>query len=254
MNEEPPSISAEPGKLGIRKKIKETVNDAEVAKTLLPHDHPFGTKRPPIDTEYFETFNRENVTLVDIKKNPVKNLNSDGITLESGDRIQADIIVFATGFDAMTGSLLKLGVVGRKNVTLAEAWQNGPQTFLGLSTNGFPNLFMITGPGSPSVLTNMPRAIEQHAEWITNCMNHCDEVGAMTIEAENTAMLNWTDHVTAVANQTLLPKANHSWYFGGNIPGKPRTFMPYSAGLDKFRSNCEEIAKSGYIGFKITQS
>ncbi len=237
----------------IRKKIKETVNDAVVAKTLLPHDHPFGTKRPPIDTEYFETFNRENVTLVDIKKNPIKNLNSDGITLESGDKIQADIIVFATGFDAMTGSLLKLGIVGRNNLTLAEAWQNGPRTFLGLSTNGFPNLFMITGPGSPSVLTNMPRAIEQHAEWITNCMKHCDEVGARTIEAENTAMLNWTDHVTAVANQTLLPKANHSWYFGGNIPGKPRTFMPYSAGLDKFRSNCEQIAKSGYIGFKITQ-
>ena len=153
----------------------------------------------------------------------------------------------------MTGSLLKLGIIGRNNLTLADAWQNGPRTFLGLSTNGFPNLFMITGPGSPSVLTNMPRAIEQHAEWITNCMKHCDEVGAMTIEAENTAMLNWTDHVTAVANQTLLPKANHSWYFGGNIPGKPRTFMPYSAGLDKFRSNCEQIAKAGYKGFKITQ-
>jgi cation diffusion facilitator CzcD-associated flavoprotein CzcO len=209
-----------------------------------------GCKRPALENGYFETFNRPNVDLVDISANPIRSISPSAIHLQDQE-YPLEAIVMATGFDAMTGSLLKLGIKGRNNLTLAEAWKNGPQTFLGLSTNGFPNLFMITGPGSPSVLTNMPRAIEQHTEWITRCVKHCDDVGATTIEAENAAMLNWTDHVTAVANQTLLPKANHSWYFGGNIPGKPRNFMPYSAGLDKFRSHCQKVATSGYLGFKI---
>ncbi|MDC1382577.1 NAD(P)/FAD-dependent oxidoreductase [Candidatus Puniceispirillum sp.] len=235
----------------IRTKILDTVDDPIIGESLLPVDHPFGTKRPPIDTNYFETFNRDNVDLVDIKQNPIKKFENRGLELEDGRYITADIVIFATGFDAMSGALLKMGIVGHQSLSLDEAWKEGPTTFLGLGVHKFPNLFIITGPGSPSVLTNMPRAIEQHVDWITSLLRYCEAYNIVTVEAEKEAMLNWTSHVTSVANQTLFPKANHSWYLGANIPGKPRTFMPYADGLDKYQSYCVLIAERKYSGFKM---
>jgi len=235
----------------IRAKIRDIVSDAETAEKLLPSDHPFGTKRPPIDTHYFETFNRDNVELVDIRRNPVENIDAHGVKLADGTHIPADIIVFATGFDAMSGALLKMGIVGRDARTLAEAWQEGPKTYLGLGVHGFPNMFTITGPGSPSVLTNMPRSIELHVDWISALLKHAETKNIVTIEAEDDAMRDWTDHVTEAANKTLLPKANHSWYLGANVPGKPRVFMPYAGGLNTYRSYCNEIAAKGYPGFRM---
>lgn len=235
----------------IRAKIAEIVTDAKIAETLLPLDHPFGTKRPPIDTNYYATFNKETVDLVDIRQNPIDGIDSHGVCLADGTHIDADIIVFATGFDAMSGALLKMGIVGRDSQTLANAWQNGPKAYLGLSVHGFPNMFVITGPGSPSVLTNMPRSIEHHVDWITALIKHAAANDICAIEAECEAMLRWADHVTDAANATLLPQANHSWYLGANVPGKPRVFMPYAAGLDKYRAHCQAVEADGYPGFQL---
>ena len=235
----------------IRAKIRDIVDDPVTAEMLVPYDHPFGTKRPPIDTDYFETYNRDNVSLVNIRDNPIEKIDRAGVCLEDGTHIAADIIVFATGFDAMTGALLKMGIVGRDGLTLADAWAEGPQTYLGLAIHRFPNLFTITGPGSPSVLTNMPRAIEQHIDWITALLRRAKTRSITLVEAELPAMQDWTNHVTAVANDTLLPRAGHSWYLGANVPGKPRVFMPYCKGLDVFRAHCEQIATDGYPGFSL---
>jgi cation diffusion facilitator CzcD-associated flavoprotein CzcO len=235
----------------IRAKIRGIVDDPVTAEMLVPYDHPFGTKRPPIDTDYFETYNRDNVSLVNIRDNPIEKIDRAGVCLEDGTHIAADIIVFATGFDAMTGALLKMGIVGRDGLTLADAWAEGPQTYLGLAIHRFPNLFTITGPGSPSVLTNMPRAIEQHIDWITALLRRAKTRSITLVEAELPAMQDWTNHVTAVANDTLLPRAGHSWYLGANVPGKPRVFMPYCKGLDVFRAHCEQIATDGYPGFSL---
>jgi len=235
----------------IRAKIRDIVDDPVTAEMLVPYDHPFGTKRPPIDTNYFETYNRDNVSLVDIRYNPIKRIERTDVCLEDGTRISADIIVFATGFDAMTGALLKMGIVGRNGLTLADAWAEGPQTYLGLAIHGFPNLFTITGPGSPSVLTNMPRAIEQHVDWITDLLRRVKARSITLVEAELSAIQDWTNHVTTLANDTLLPRAGHSWYLGANVPGKPKVFMPYCGGLDVFRAHCEKVAADGYPGFSL---
>ena len=235
----------------IRKKIYEIVEDAETAKSLSPVDHPFGTKRPPIDTNYFETFNRNNVELINLKNSPIKSCDKNEIILEDGKKISVDILVFATGFDAMTGSLQKLGLIGKNGIRLEDFWRSGPQTYLGLAIPNFPNLFTITGPGSPSVLTNMPRSIEQHVDWITDCINHCIETRCTLIEAQEQSAEIWTDHVRATAEATLLPKVQHSWYLGGNIPGKPRVFMPYAGGLNIYRKICDNVAEEGYKGFNL---
>lgn len=237
----------------IRQKIIDTVNNAETAKKLLPMDHPFGTKRPPIDTNYFETFNYDHVHLVDVRENPISYCFTRGITLSNNTQIKADMIVFATGFDAMTGALQKMNLKGKSGFKLEDAWYAGPRTFLGLAVPEFPNMFTITGPGSPSVLTNMPRAIEQHVDWITNLLSHMIQRDYVEVEANQTAADEWTQHVTDVANNTLLPKANHSWYLGANVPGKPRVFMPYAFGLNHYRNHCASVAESGYTGFSMAK-
>ena len=176
----------------IRSKIVTLVKDPVVAEKLLPLDHPFGTKRPPIDTGYFETFNKKTVDLVDIRQNQIDCFDLHGVCLADGTHIKADIIIFATGFDAMSGALLKMGIVGRDSQTLAKAWQDGPKAYLGLSVHGFPNMFMITGPGSPSVLTNMPRSIEHHVDWITTMIKYVMENDILEVEAErHLAELMW---------------------------------------------------------------
>ena len=236
----------------IRSKIRQIVKDPEVAEMLCPKDYPYGTKRPPIDTNYYETFNRENVTLVDLRRSPIMEITPGGIRTDAAD-YELDVIVFATGFDAMTGSLLKIDIRGRCGRTLADAWSDGPRTYMGLQVSGFPNLFIITGPGSPSVLANMPTAIEQNVEWIGDCIAYMRERGADVIEATEEAEDAWVDHVVEVAEQTLYPKAN-SWYMGANIPGKKRIFMPYVGGLAPYGRRCQEVAASGYDGFVLSHA
>jgi cation diffusion facilitator CzcD-associated flavoprotein CzcO len=227
------------------------VKDPEVAERLTPRDHGFATKRPPIDTDYFETFNRDNVLLVDLKREPIVEVTPRGIRTNERE-YELDIIVFATGFDALTGPLLSLNIEGEKGLTLRQAWAEGPRTYLGLQTPGFPNLFTITGPGSPSVLCNMPVAIEQHVDWITQCIRHMRAEGLERIEAEPEAAETWVAHVNEAANATLLPMASSSWYLGANVPGKPRVFMPYAGGLARYTTICNEVTRDGYRGFALS--
>jgi len=236
----------------IKAKIRDVVKDPATAAMLADIDHPFAAKRPPIDSEYFEAFNRDDVSLVDVRADPVAEITPTGLRLESGRGFDLDIIVFATGFDAMTGPLLRMDITGRGGVKLADMWAAGPRTYLGLQVAGFPNLFTMTGPGSPSVLCNMPVAIEQHAEWIADCIAHMRRKGVQAIETTEEAMEGWGAHVNEVANATLLPKATHSWYLGANVPGKPRVFMPYAGGMVRYRETCAEVAANGYAGFVLS--
>jgi cation diffusion facilitator CzcD-associated flavoprotein CzcO len=233
----------------IKRKIRGIVKDPATAALLADIDHPYSAKRPPIDTNYFETFNRSNVSLIDVRHDPIAAITPTGLVLRSGAVHDLDVIVYATGFDAMTGPLLRLNLSGRDGRTLADAWAAGPRTYLGLQIEGFPNLFTITGPGSPSVLTNMPVAIEQHAEWIADCIATLRNDGKTTIEAAPPAVEAWVGEVNAVADTTLLTKVPHSWYIGANIPGKPRVFMPFAGGMPRYRRLCAEVAADGYRGF-----
>ena len=235
----------------IRGKIKEIVKNPETAKKLTNFDHPFASKRPPIDTHYFETYNRDNVSLIDIREDPIKSITKKGLETQLRS-FDLDIIVFATGFDAMTGTILGIDIFGRDGIALKDVWSEGPKTYLGLQVCGFPNFFTITGPGSPSVLTNMPVAIEQHVEWITDCIKHMREKNFSKIETTNDAVDEWVGHVNDMANKTLLPEAEHSWYLGANIPGKPRVFMPYIGGMANYREKCVDVAESGYKGFILS--
>jgi cation diffusion facilitator CzcD-associated flavoprotein CzcO len=234
----------------LKGRIRAVVKDPATAEALADIDHPYAAKRPPIDTDYFETFNRPNVSLVDLRKDPIERITPDGIRTRNREH-PLDVIVFATGFDAMTGPLLKMDIRGRAGKSLREYWKGGPQTYLGLQVPGFPNLFTITGPGSPSVLTNMPVAIEQHVEWITDCIGHLRANGLETVEPSAEAARDWGERVQEAANATVLTMAKHSWYYGANIPGKPRVFMPYAGGLHRYRKICAAIAERGYEGFVL---
>lgn len=237
----------------LKDRIREIVKDPKTAAILADIDHPYAAKRPPIDTNYFETFNRDNVTLVDIRAAPIERITPKGIRTNDGEH-ELDVIVFATGFDAMSGPLLKIDIRGRGGLSLKEAWKAGPKTYLGLQVPGFPNMFTVTGPGSPSVLCNMPVAIEQHVEWITDCISNMRENGIEWIEAAPEAAEKWGAHVNDAANATLLPLAKHSWYLGANMPGKPRVFMPYAGGITRYRAICNDIASKGYEGFVLSGS
>jgi cation diffusion facilitator CzcD-associated flavoprotein CzcO len=234
----------------IRSKIRQIVKDPATAEKLSDIDHPYAAKRPPIDTDYFETFNRDNVALVDVRAAPIEAITPAGVRTRDAE-YPLDIIVFATGFDAMTGPLLRIDIRGCDGLALADAWSAGPRNYLGLQVAGFPNLFTVTGPGSPSVLCNMPVAIEQHVEWITDCIAHMRANGLERVEAQPEAMDRWVAEVNAAANATLLPQAHHSWYLGANVPGKPRVFMPYAGGMGRYREICNEVAARGYEGFAL---
>jgi cyclohexanone monooxygenase len=232
----------------VRRKIRQIVKDPATAETLTPRDHPIATKRICLDTDYYATFNRPNVTLVDLKKTPIERVTADGIRTTGADH-PLDVIVFATGFDAMTGALKAMNIRGAGGLSLDEAWRDGPRTYLGLMVAGFPNLFTITGPGSPSVLANVIAAIEQHVNWIADLMVHMRERGQDRVEASAAAQDAWVDEVRRVAESTLFPLAN-SWYNGDNIAGKPRMFMAYVGGYPAYAARCEEIAAAGYPGFE----
>ena len=236
----------------VRQQIKRVVKDKETAEILCPRSYPIGTKRICIDTGYFETYNRENVKLVDISKKPIQRLVADGIIVD--DQLYPfDSIIFATGFDAMTGSIFNVDIKGRDGLALKEKWNAGPKTYLGLMSASFPNLFMITGPGSPSVKSNMIMSIEQHVDLVIETLLSMRRKGLSVVEPELEAENKWVDHVQEVANKTLFPQAN-SWYMGANIPGKPRLFMPYIGGVGAYREICEEIVANNYRGFKFEKS
>ena len=233
----------------IRSKIREVVHDPKVAETLSPRSFPFGTKRPCLDSGYYATFNRPNVHLVDLRKTPLVEFTEAGLRTSAAD-FEFDAIVFATGFDAMTGALTAIDIRGRNEMALAAQWTAGPRTYLGIAMAGFPNLFTITGPGSPSVLSNMVVSIEQHVEWISDCISYLREHGYAAIEATEAAQAEWVEHVAEVGSLTLFPRAN-SWYMGANVPGKPRVFLPYVGGVGVYRQKCDEVAANGYEGFTL---
>ncbi|UCH48136.1 MAG: NAD(P)/FAD-dependent oxidoreductase [Betaproteobacteria bacterium] len=236
----------------LKNKIREIVKDRQTAEDLADIDHPYAGKRPPIDTNYFETFNRENVTLINLRKDPIERITPTGIKTRDHN-YDLDIIVFATGFDALTGTLLRIDIRGRDGLSLRDVWKAGPRTYLGLQVPGFPNMFTVTGPGSPSVLCNMPVAIEQHVEWITECIAYMRDNGIESCEAATEATEKWVEHVNEAANATLLPTVQHSWYLGANVPGKPRVFMPYAGGMTRYRAICNDVAAKGYEGFVLAR-
>lgn len=231
----------------VREKIAARVDDPEVAKLLQPKSI-VGCKRLCVDTNYYETYNRDNVSLIDISEQGIDEITSQGLRC-GATTYEVDAIVFATGFDAMTGSLLKINFVGRGGVSLSEKWAAGPRTFLGLCTKGFPNLFTVSGPGSPSVLTNMIPSIEQHVNWIADCIDYLNRSNYTGIEASQAAEDEWVGHVNEVADSSLYPGCS-SWYLGANVPGKPRVFMPY-LGFPTYVEKCEEVVANNYAGFEL---
>jgi len=234
----------------VRDKIRAAVKDPKTAEMLCPTSYPIGTKRICVDSHYFETYNRPNVRLVDLTQDAIDRVTKTGVRLKSGEEVELDTLILATGFDAMTGALLRIDVRGKGGVKLSEKWAAGPRSYLGIGVSGFPNLFTITGPGSPSVLSNMLVSIEQHVDWTLDCIAYMRSRGHHAIEADTAAEDQWVDHVNEVANTTLYPKAG-SWYLGANIPGKPRVFMPYAAGVGVYREVCDKVAANDYEGFRF---
>ncbi len=228
-------------------KIRSIVRDPQVAELLCPKDHPLGTKRICVDSDYYATFNRDNVTLVDLRATPIEAIMPDGLRL-AGRSLEVDAIVFATGFDALTGSILKVDIRGAGGQSLRDKWAAGPLNYLSFGVAGFPNLFLVAGPGSPGVLSNVVMVIEQHVEWLASLMQHAARQDATRIEVDSQAEAEWVAHANEVAGKTLLMQAN-SWYLGANVPGKPRVFMPYAGGVAAFRQRCLDVAAAGYAGF-----
>jgi cyclohexanone monooxygenase len=231
----------------VRARIAEIVKDPAVAEALTPRDFPITTKRACVDTGWYETFNRDNVALVDLRRTPIEAITPTGVRTSDRD-YAVDVIVSALGFDAMTGALLRMDIRGRDGLTLKDAWAEGPKTYLGLAVAGFPNLFTVTGPGSPSVLTNVLTACEQHVDWIMDAISHVRSTNAATLEATPGAQEAWVAHVNDEADKTLFPRAA-SWYMGANIPGKPRVFMPYVG--EGYKLRCDAVAAEGYAGFAL---
>ncbi len=234
----------------VRGKIRAVVDDPELARLLSP-DHVLGCKRPCVDTNYYKTYNRDNVELVDVSEKTIDRITERGL-VTGGREFEFDCLVLATGFDAMTGALHSIDIRGRQEQTLVDKWSAGPITYLGLGTNGFPNLFTITGPGSPSVLTNMVTSIEQHVDWIANCFDFMQGQGHATIEATREAEEAWVFHVNEIADETLYPTCN-SWYLGANVPGKARVFMPH-IGFPPYVEKCNEVVAAGYEGFDFSSA
>ena len=233
----------------IRDRIRNTVQDRQTADDLTPKAYPYATKRPCIDTNYYETYNRENVSLVNLRRTPIETITETGIETSDGAR-EFDAIVYATGFDAMTGPLLRVDIRGRGGKRLVDAWIDGPRSYLGIAIHGFPNLFTITGPSSPSVLSNMLVSIEQHVDWVSDCIGWMNENGKTAIEPSDAAERDWAEHTAHLAGMTLFPQAD-SWYMGANVPGKPRMFLAYVGGVGAYRLICDQIAATGYHGFDV---
>ena len=233
----------------VRRKIRELVNDGELADLLTP-DFPLGCRRMCVDTDYYPTYNRRNVTLVDIRREPIESIVPEGVRAGSTVYV-VDAIVFATGYDAITGALLAMDLRGRRGLSLRGKWAQGPSAYLGLATQGFPNLFMINGPGSPSVLINMVTGVEQHVDWIADCLAHMRNHGLDIIETTAGHENAWAAHNNEVAQHSIRGNCG-SWYTGANIPGKPGGFMPYVGGFPAYVEKCEQVAREGYAGFDFS--
>jgi cyclohexanone monooxygenase len=235
----------------VRNKIRQTVKDPETAEALCPNDHPIGTKRLILDTNYYQTYNLPHVKLVNIRTNPIEEITEWGIKTSDGRAYEIDAIVFATGFDAMTGAMKEIDVKGKGGLSIMEKWKDGPQTYMGVMVAGFPNMFMITGPQSPGVKSQMIFSCQQHVDFIGDIIACARDRRMRRIEASRTAEMAWVQHNNEVANSTLYPLAN-SWYMGANIPGKPRVFMPYVGGVQNYVAKCNEVAAKGYDGFEMS--
>ncbi len=233
-----------------RERMSQRVKDAACAELLLPNDHPIGVKRLCLDTGYLETFNEPHVDLVNVRLHPIERITEQGVQA-GGKEYEADALVFATGFDAMTGAINAVDIRGRAGEKLSDKWAAGPRTYLGLGSAGFPNLFFITGPGSPSVLSNMIVSIEMHVEWITDCIRRLGSGNLGTIEVDKQAEDEWVAHVNEMASETLYPEAN-SWYMGANVAGKPRVFMPYPGGVGVYGEKLAEVVAADYEGFRLS--
>jgi cyclohexanone monooxygenase len=234
----------------VRNKIRQIVKDPETAEALCPNDHPVGTKRLILDTNYYQTYNLPHVKLVNIRKNPIQEIAEWGIRTSDGKAYEVDAIVFATGFDAMTGALKEIDITGKGGLSIDEKWKDGPQTYLGVMVADFPNMFMITGPQSPGVKSQMIFSCQQHVDFIGDIITYARDRQMRRIEASRMAEMAWVQHNNEVADSTLYPLAN-SWYMGANIPGKPRIFMPYVGGVHKYVARCNEIVANGYEGFEM---
>jgi cyclohexanone monooxygenase len=234
----------------VRDKIRERVQDPELAELLCPYGYPLATKRMCVDTGYYEAFNRDNVTLVSVKDTPIDEITESGVRV-GGEEFRLDVLVLATGFDAMTGAVLNVDIRGRAGRSVREHWADGARSYLGLALAGFPNLFMVTGPGSPSVLSNMLVSIEQHVDLIAGCIAYAHEHGYSSVEPTPDAEQRWVDRVRELGEASLYPRAAeaNSWYMGANVPGKPRVLLPYVGGVGSYRRECERIVKRGYEGF-----
>ena len=233
-------------------KIRALIDDPQVADMLIPDDHPIGTKRICTDSNYFQIFNRPNVELISVRKTPIQSIDATGINTTDA-HFDLDVIVLATGFDAMTGALSKIDIVGRGGQVLRDDWRHGPRTYLGLGVDGFPNLFIVSGPGAPAVLANMVLHAEAHVNWIADCIDHLDKHGYAGIEARLEAVNLWIAECAARAEATLFPKAD-SWYMGANVPGKPRVFMLFVSGFAVYNDICAEVAAAGYSGFELIKA
>jgi len=234
-----------------REKVRSIVKDPELAEKLCAKGYPIAAKRPVLDTNYYETFNLPHVRLVDVRESPITEVTPKGI-VAGGVEHELDVIIFATGYDAFTGSFLRMNVRGRNGIDLADRWADGPSAYLGLGIAGFPNLLTVNGPCNPAVLTNVPATIEHDVEWIADCIAYLEENGITACEPTEEAERAWVEHMAELVADTLYPLAN-SWWMGANIPGKPRMFMAYTGGLDRFRERCAEIAEAGYEGYVLTR-
>jgi cyclohexanone monooxygenase len=234
----------------VRSKIKSIVHDPMTADKLCPKDYPIGAKRICVDTDYFETFNRDNVTLVDVVEDPITAVTPSGVQTAS-THFDLDVLVLATGFDAMTGALMRIDIAGARGRKLKDKWAEGPKTYLGMAIAGFPNMFLITGPGSPSVLTNMVTSVEQHVDWIAECIKFLKNTKKEVIEADLEAESKWVARVNEIGDNTLIPHGKNSWYVGANVPGKPRVILPFLGGAANYTSICQEVASKNYAGFHL---
>jgi cation diffusion facilitator CzcD-associated flavoprotein CzcO len=237
----------------IRSNMRERIDDPELEEKLVPHDHPYGTKRPPLDYEgYLEVYARDDVVLVDVGESPIQRFTEDGIRTSDGHRPH-DSVVLATGFDAVTGSFTGIDILGNGGTRLEDKWDERPRSYLGIGVDDFPNMFMVSGPQSPSAITNQPVSIEQQVEWITDCIGYLDETDLHYIEPRAESVSEWAQHTNEVADRTLYTEAE-SWYKGSNIPNKPDVFLPYPGGFDHYRDRCVEIADNEYEGFHLASS
>ncbi|AIT80580.1 flavin-containing monooxygenase [Novosphingobium pentaromativorans] len=247
-----PEVNAEVSEF-VRGKIRAIVKDPEIAEKLCPKVNPLGTRRIIMDTGYFEIFNQDNVSLVDIREDPIERITETGVKLRSGQFIELDMLVIATGYDAVTGPLIDMNITGRGGRTLADKWEHGPETYLGLMMHGFPNLFTITGPQSPTVHANVIMAIEQHVEWIAKCLAFMEREQVAEIEPARQSEEEWKKQVDAVGSVGLRAKDTNNWYTGGNIPGKPRSFLTWQGGFVRYGEICDTIANEGYRGFELNR-